>query len=121
MSARKRIDEKPTFADAFREGQRGIVVMHTFNEGLELPNGKTEQWTIDPGDGIPRGFAFLWRRFDLPGMPLPLYACVMVTVTASKLIMPITNRMPAILEDEDWSKSQRRRKKRRRSSRPWRA
>jgi len=28
----------------------------------------------------------------------------MVTVAANKLIMPITNRMPAILEDEDWSK-----------------
>jgi len=32
-------------------------------------------------------------------MPLPLYSFVMVTVMA-----PITNRMPAILEDEDWSK-----------------
>jgi putative SOS response-associated peptidase YedK len=98
------IDEKPTFSEAFREGQRVIVVMRTFNEGLDLPNGKTEQWTIDPGDGIPRGFAFLWRRYDLPSQPMPLYACVMVTVPASKLIEPITDRMPAILEDEDWLK-----------------
>src|ERR1043165_4679577 len=97
------IDEKPTFAQAFHERQRGIVVMRTFNEGLELPSGKTEQWTIDPGDGVPRGFAFLWRRFDVAGMPMPLYACVMVTVPASRLIAPITDRMPAILEDADWS------------------
>ena len=97
------IDEKPTFKNAFVDGQRGIVIMRTFNEGMELPNGKTEQWTIDPGDGVPRGFAFLWRRFDLMGLPEPLVACVMVTVPASELISPITDRMPAILEPEDWT------------------
>jgi putative SOS response-associated peptidase YedK len=96
------IDEKPTFRDAFIGGQRGIVVMRTFNEGRELENGKTEQWTINPGDGVPRGFAFLWRRFDLAIVPAPLLACVMVTVPPSKLVAQITDRMPAILEDADW-------------------
>jgi len=97
------IDEKPTFRDAFIDGQRGIVVFQTFNEGKELPNGKTEQWTINPGDGVPRGFAFLWRRFSIEGLPAPLLCCVMVTVPPSKLIAQITDRMPAILEDQDWS------------------
>ncbi len=95
------IDEKPTFRDAFLNAQRGIVAMRTFNEGKDLPNGKTEQWTIDPLDGAARGFAFLWRRFDI-GLPLPLLACVMITVPASKLIEPVTDRMPAILAGEDW-------------------
>lgn len=98
------IDEKPTFKDAFIDGQRGIVVFQTFNEGLELPGGRTEQWTIDPKDGVPRGFAFLWREFAIKDIPAPLLACVMVTVPASKLIAPITDRMPAILELNDWSK-----------------
>jgi Uncharacterized conserved protein len=97
------IDQKPTFREAFLSGQRGIVVMRTFNEGRELENGKTEQWTIDPGDGVPRGFAFLWRRFELKDVPAPLLACVMVTVPPSKLVAQITDRMPAILEDADWS------------------
>lgn len=97
------IDTTPAFADAFRDGQRGIVVMRTFNEGLELPNGKTEQWTVDPGDGIPRGFAFLWRRFEFAELPAPITACVMVTVPASELVAAITDRMPAILEDADWA------------------
>lgn len=96
------IDEKPTFRDAFHAGQRGIVVMRTFNEGKDV-DGKTEQWTIDPGDGVPRGFAFLWRRFDLAIVPAPLLACVMVTVPPSQLIAQITDRMPAILDDADWS------------------
>jgi putative SOS response-associated peptidase YedK len=77
--------------------------MRTFNEGKELPNGKTEQWTVNPGDGVPRGFTFLWRRFDLASVPVPLLACVMVTVPPSKLVAQITDRMPAILEDADWS------------------
>lgn len=96
------IDERPAFRDAFRNAQRGIVVMHTFNEGKDLPDGKTEQWTVDPGDGVPRGFAFLWRRFEIQGLPAPLLCCVMATVPASKLIGTITDRMPAILEDADW-------------------
>ncbi|HEY2445697.1 MAG TPA: SOS response-associated peptidase family protein [Rhizomicrobium sp.] len=96
------IDETAAFRGAFLDGQRGIVVMRTFNEGEDI-GSRTVQWTIDPGDGIPRGFAFLWRRFEIPDFPAPLLACVMVTVPASKLVAPVTDRMPAILEDKDWS------------------
>ncbi len=96
------INEKKAFKEAFHSGQRGIVVFKTFNEGKEITPRKTEQWTIDPLDGQPRGFAFLWKRFDIEGLPLPLLACVMCTVPASQLIAPITDRMPAILADEDW-------------------
>ena len=41
----------------------------------------------------------LWRRFEIQGQPL--LACVLVTVSASKLIAPIAGRMPEILEDGD--------------------
>jgi putative SOS response-associated peptidase YedK len=99
------IDSKESFAQAFRDGQRGIVVMRTFNEGRDIigPKGgtSTEQWTIDPQDGTPRGFAFLWRVFEIDRQQRK--CCVMVTAPASKLIEPITDRMPAILEDDDWS------------------
>jgi putative SOS response-associated peptidase YedK len=98
------IDEKRTFREAFIEGQRGIVAMKTFNEGLELPNGKTEQHTITPGDDAPLGCAVLWRRFELEGVPVPLIACVMATVPANKLILPITDRMPAFIHHNDWAK-----------------
>jgi putative SOS response-associated peptidase YedK len=106
------IDELPVFHKAFRDGQRGIVVFQTFNEGEEATTSggkpKTIQWTIDPQDGVPRGFAFLWRRFDIRDLPKPLLACVMVTVPANKLLRDsiLQNdadpRMPAILAAEDW-------------------
>lgn len=108
------IDTTKAFAHAFKDGQRGIVVFQTFNEGEEaLTSGgkpKTIQWTIDPGDGIPRGFPFIWRRFELPDLPQPMLACVMVTVPASEAIRRtiMANqddpRMPAILDDADWAK-----------------
>ena len=108
------VDELRTFRDAFHDGQRGIVVFETFNEGEEItkPSGATavQQWTVNPGDGQPRGFAFVWRRFEISDLPVPMLACVMVTVPANELIRRTIKvreedpRMPAILEDFDvWS------------------
>ena len=75
------------------------------------PSGSTatRQWTVDPRDGRPRGFAFLWRRFELSDLPAPLLACVMATVPANELIGRTIKsreddpRMPAILDDDAWS------------------
>lgn len=108
------VDSLRAFRDAFHDGQRGIVVFETFNEGEEVtkPSGATavQQWTVNPGDGQPRGFAFVWRRFEIADLPVPMLACVMLTVPANELIRRTIKareedpRMPAILEDFDaWS------------------
>jgi len=97
------IDEKHPFKFPFKDGRRGIVIVKTFNEAPDLP-GKTEQHTITPGDGKPLGIAFLWDRFEIADLPAPLLACVMATVPANELIATLpTDRMPAILADEDWA------------------
>ena len=72
------------------------------------PSGRTEtrQWTVDPQDDQPRGFAVVWRRFEIPDLPEPVLACVMATVPANELIRRTIKsqeedpRMPAILEDD---------------------
>ncbi len=107
------VHSKDPFRKPFSSGQRGIVVFRTFNEGKEIvkPSGKTEtqQWTIDPKDGRPRGFAFVWDRFELVDLPVPMLACVMATVPANDLIRRSIKseeddpRMPAILEDDAWA------------------
>jgi putative SOS response-associated peptidase YedK len=107
------IDGKEPFRTPFQAGQRGIVVFRTFNEGEEVvkPSGRTEtrQWTVDPQDGQPRGFAFVWRRFEISDLPAPLLACAMATVPANELIRRTIKsqeddpRMPAILDDDAWS------------------
>ena len=51
----------------------------------------------------------MWRRFEISDLPVPMLACVMVTVPANELIRRTIKsreddpRMPAILEDDAWS------------------
>ncbi len=108
------VEIKEPFRTPFHAGQRGIVVFGTFNEGEEVfkPSGRpeTRQWPVDPLDGQPRGFAFVWHRFEISDLPAPMLACVMVTVPANELIRRTIKvqeedpRMPAILETFDvWS------------------
>jgi len=94
------VDTTKAFAQAFADGQRGIVLMNSFNEAPDVP-GKTVQHTITPDTVL--AAAFIWKRFDIPGEPLPIFACVLCTVPANKLIATLpTDRMPAFLAPEDW-------------------
>ena len=90
------IDSVPAFAQAFRNGQRGIVLVESFNEAP----GSGAQHIVTPAGPI--GIAYVWKRFDLGGASL--LACVMVTVAANRLLEGLpTDRMPAALAPEDWA------------------
>src|SRR6185437_13345619 len=94
------IETTCAFADAFHNGQRGIVLVKNFNEAPE----SGEQHTITPGAEEALGIAFVWRSFDV-GAAAPLIAAVMVTVPAHELLAQLpTDRMPAVLAPEDWAK-----------------
>jgi putative SOS response-associated peptidase YedK len=96
------IDTTKLFASAFLEGQRGIVIVRTFNEAPDIL-GPTVQHTITPGILGSIGIAFLWQRFDLSDLPGTLNAGVMVTMPANQLIATLpTDRMPAVLAEQDW-------------------
>lgn len=104
------MDELKTFRRPFLAGQRGIVLMRTFNEGKQVAASKTEQWTIDPVPNYMMGAAFIFDRFTPPDLSAPFsYACVLVTVPANGLIQTLStvhaaaDRMPAFLAPEDWS------------------
>ncbi|MEY4965748.1 MAG: hypothetical protein RL274_1331 [Pseudomonadota bacterium] len=97
------IDTTQAFADAFRDGQRGIVLVKTFNEAPDM-EGPTIQHTITPGEEPAIGIAFVWRRFQSPDLPAPMLAACMVTVAVNKLIAALpTDRMPAVLDAADWA------------------
>lgn len=93
------IDRLLTFADAFMH-RRGILVVHTFNEGEELPNGETKQWVITPNDGMPIAIAVICEKWTNGAEELDTF--IQVTTPANPLIGKITDRMPAILQPEDW-------------------
>ncbi len=94
------IDTKPTFANAFAHA-RGILMVHTFNEGEELPNGKTKQWVITPNDGQPIAIAVICERWNNGTETLDTF--IQVTTPANALISRITDRMPAILPRDSWA------------------
>jgi len=90
------IGTTPAFAAAFRDGQRGIVLVESFNEAPE--NG--QHHIVAPAGPI--GIAFVWRRFMVGDAAL--FACVMVTVPANQLLSGLpTDRMPAVLAEQDWA------------------
>jgi putative SOS response-associated peptidase YedK len=94
------IDTTKAFAQALRDGQRGIVLMKTFNEAPDV-KGPTVQHTITPDNVL--AAAFVWRRFNIADSSTPMFACVLVTVPANKLISALlTDRMPAFLAPQDW-------------------
>lgn len=93
------IDQRLTFAQAFATS-RGILMVHTSNEGEELPNGKTKQWVITPNDGEPVAIAVIFEEWR--NGPDALLTFVMVTTPPNALIARITDRMPAILSRETW-------------------
>lgn len=90
------IDVTPSFAAAFRDGQRGIVLVESFNEAPE----HGAQHILTPPR--PVGIAVVWRRFEVGGASM--LACVMVTVAANALLRRLpTDRMPALLDEADWA------------------
>ncbi|MBI3676028.1 MAG: SOS response-associated peptidase [Proteobacteria bacterium] len=95
------IDSKPTFRDAFAK-RRGLLVVRTFNEGEDV-GSKTRQYIVTPRDGKPLAIAVIWERWHDPrGIVLDTFA--MVTVPANALLSTITDRMPAMVADEDWKR-----------------
>ena len=98
------IDTTKAFAQPFRDGQRGIVLMKSFNEAPDV-EGPVVQHIVTPGDEPALAAAFVWRRYDIAGLQRPLFACVLATVPANQLLATLpTDRMPAFLAPEDWAK-----------------
>lgn len=93
------IERLPTFKHSFAHA-RGILMVHTFNEGEELHNGNTKQWVITPNDGQSIAIAVVCEEWRNGAETLQTF--VQVTTPANLLISRITDRMPAILPREAW-------------------
>jgi putative SOS response-associated peptidase YedK len=87
------IDQRRRFAHSFATS-RVILMVHTFNEGEELPNGRTRQWVVTPSGGRqPIAIAVIFEEWN--NGPESLLTFVMVTTPPNALIARITDRMPA--------------------------
>jgi putative SOS response-associated peptidase YedK len=89
---------KPAFRKAFRQ-RRCVIVADGFYEWNKL-NGRKQPYYIRLKDGGPFAFAGLWEHWNRGGAHID--SCTMLTTDANEVVSSIHDRMPVILEPEDY-------------------
>ena len=87
------------FKEAFAK-RRCLVPAPVYYEWRDDPEGKTP-FAVARVDGEPVAFAGIWETWKSPeGERLQTFATI--TTEANKLLAPIQDRMPVIIERADW-------------------
>lgn len=94
------VADKPAFRSAFRT-RRCLVPISGFYEWQAVKGSKAKQpWYIHRADDEITCVAGLWERWDKGDEPVDSFA--IVTTDANELVRPIHDRMPVVLEPEDF-------------------
>jgi putative SOS response-associated peptidase YedK len=94
------LGEKPAFRSAFR-ARRCLIVADGFYEWQKL-GGRKQPYFIGFSDRRPFAFAGLWERWKGEGSE-HVESCTIVTTEANELLAPIHDRMPVILDPDDFA------------------
>ena len=89
---------KPSFRRAFRS-RRCLVVADGFYEWQKI-NGRKQPFFVGLRGDRPFGLAGLWERWDKHGEPVE--SCTILTTDANELMRPIHERMPVIVQPEQY-------------------
>ena len=92
--------QKPAFRDAYR-ARRCLVPASGFYEWKRTAGGK-QPWYVTSADGTTLAFAGLWERWRPAGGEAVL-SFTIITTDASAPIREIHERMPAIVQPEDFA------------------
>jgi putative SOS response-associated peptidase YedK len=93
------VAEKPAFRAAFKR-RRCLIPADGFYEWQKLNGGKQPIY-IHSQDGHPFAFAGLWETWQAADGSM-IETCTILTTTPNELMTPIHNRMPVIIEPEDY-------------------
>ena len=93
------VAEKPAFRDPFRV-RRCLILTNGFYEWQKQPGGRQPHFICMP-DRRPFAFAGLWDRWRRPPSE-PLESCTIVTTPPNRALEAIHDRMPVILQPEDY-------------------
>lgn len=94
------VAEKPSFRAAFKR-RRCLILADGFYEWQKI-NGKKQPTFIHMADRNPFALAGLWETWQSPDGGI-LETCTILTTSPNELMEPIHNRMPVILEPEDYN------------------
>jgi putative SOS response-associated peptidase YedK len=101
------VETSPSFRDAFRR-RRCIVPADAFYEWRrerDPASGRTirsQPFAIRRLDGEPLAFAGLWAIWRNPQTAERLYSCSIITTQANELVGRLHDRMPVLLDVEEW-------------------
>jgi len=95
------IASKPSFADAFRE-RRCLAVADGFYEWKAVEGRKRPFW-IHREDCRPFGIAAIWDRWSSIDEERSVETCALVTTEASKDLVDLHSRMPAVLDRDQFA------------------
>ena len=96
------VEHKPFFRQAWRR-QRGLVLADGFYEWQRGGGGKQPFWLHRPDRG-PLAFAALWERWRAATGGEPIESCTLITTTANAVVRPLHDRMPVILQPDDYAR-----------------
>ncbi len=91
---------KPTFRRLFLR-RRCLVIADGYYEWQKRPGGK-QPFFIHRTDDAPFAFAALWDRWERNGPAVE--SCTIITTNANRLTSTIHDRMPVILEPQDYDR-----------------
>ena len=97
---------KPAFRDAWKRGQRCLVVTDGFYEWKKLdPKGKEKQpYAIAMADDGPMVMPGLWAKWKDPKSGDEIQSCTILTTSSNEVMAELHDRMPVILDKADWPK-----------------
>jgi len=93
------VAEKPSFRSAFKT-RRCIIPASGFYE-WKAENGIKQPWYMSFKSGEPMAFAGLWEEWK-PSEGTAVETCCIITTEANSLMQPIHERMPVILNPDQW-------------------
>jgi putative SOS response-associated peptidase YedK len=93
--------KKPAFRSAFKS-RRCLIPADGFYEWKKTGNKKTPYF-IGRADGRPLAFAGLWEHWKSPEGEI-VETCTILTVDANDALRSLHDRMPAILDPDDYDK-----------------
>jgi putative SOS response-associated peptidase YedK len=92
--------DKPMFRDAFRRN-RCLIPASGYYEWLATPTGK-QPYYYTARDGSALTLAGLWDEWKDRETGTPLQSCTMVVTKANALAAKVHNRMPVLLQPQDF-------------------
>jgi len=96
---------KPAFKNAWKKGQRCLIVTDGFYEWKKLdPTGKKKQpyaIAMTQGQMVMAG---LWEKWKDPKSGSEVLSCTILTCAPNAVMGELHDRMPVILTDSDWPK-----------------